>query len=63
MRILHTGDWHLGKYLEGVSRIEEQERFLEDFVDLVEEEAIDIVIQQYAQDAGAGGGYGGAICG
>jgi len=32
MRILHTSDWHLGKSLENFSRIEEQEKFLEDFV-------------------------------
>ena len=25
MKILHTSDWHLGKKLEGYSRIEEQE--------------------------------------
>ena len=31
MRIIHTGDWHLGKNLEGMSRLEEQAEFLEDF--------------------------------
>lgn len=44
MRILHTGDWHLGKSIEGYSRMDEQEQFLEDFVRLVEEEEIDLVI-------------------
>ncbi|MBI9015155.1 MAG: exonuclease subunit SbcD [Clostridiales bacterium] len=44
MRLLHTGDWHLGKQLEGVSRIEEQEKFLEDFKLIIEEEAIDVVM-------------------
>lgn len=44
MRILHTGDWHLGKNLEGKSRLEEQEKFLEDFVKIVEEEAVDLII-------------------
>lgn len=44
MRILHTSDWHLGKTLEGFSRIEEQERFLKEFAEVVEEKAIDIVI-------------------
>lgn len=44
MRILHTGDWHLGKNLEGQSRMDEQEEFLRDFVDLVEENNIDLVI-------------------
>ena len=44
MRILHTGDWHLGKNLEGHSRLEEQEKFLKDFVTIVEEQNIDLVI-------------------
>lgn len=44
MKILHTGDWHLGKYLEGSSRLQEQERFLEDFVKIVEDNEIDLVM-------------------
>lgn len=44
MRILHTGDWHLGKNLEGHSRLEEQEEFLVDFVDIVKKNNIDLVI-------------------
>jgi len=44
MRILHTSDWHLGKSLENFSRIEEQEKFLEDFVQMVEENNVDLVI-------------------
>lgn len=44
MRILHTGDWHLGKSLEGQSRMDEQEEFLNDFVKIVEENNIDMVI-------------------
>lgn len=44
MRILHTGDWHLGKNLEGQSRMGEQEAFLNDFIDIVEENNIDLVI-------------------
>ncbi|HAR86985.1 MAG TPA: exonuclease SbcCD subunit D [Clostridium sp.] len=44
MRILHTGDWHLGKNLEGQSRMDEQEEFLKDFVNIVEENNIDLVI-------------------
>lgn len=44
MRILHTADWHLGKNLEGVSRLEEQALFLNDFIKIVEEEKIDLVI-------------------
>ncbi|TCO74935.1 metallophosphoesterase family protein [Marinisporobacter balticus] len=44
MRILHTSDWHLGKNLENVSRIDEQEKFIDDFVEIVEENNIDMVI-------------------
>ncbi|MDP4179353.1 MAG: exonuclease SbcCD subunit D [Bacillota bacterium] len=44
MRILHTSDWHLGKNLEGYSRMDEQEKFLEDFSLLVDEKNIDMVI-------------------
>lgn len=44
MKILHTGDWHLGKYLEGSSRLEEQEQFIEDFIGIVEENNTQMVI-------------------
>lgn len=44
MRILHTADWHLGKNLEGFSRMDEQEQFLKDFVKLVKEKNVDLVI-------------------
>jgi len=44
LRILHTGDWHLGKNLEGASRMDEQELFLNDFVDIVEKNKVDLVI-------------------
>ena len=44
MRILHTGDWHLGKSLEGKSRMDEQEMFLKDFEKIVDENNIDLVI-------------------
>ncbi len=44
MKILHTGDWHLGKNLEGHSRLQEQEAFLQDFIKIVEEQNIDLVI-------------------
>lgn len=44
MRILHTSDWHLGKNLEGFSRLEEQEKFIEDFVEIVKDNDVDLVI-------------------
>ncbi len=44
MRILHTADWHLGKTIEGRSRIEEQRAFLADFAEIAEREEADLVI-------------------
>lgn len=44
MRILHTSDWHLGKNLEGFSRMDEQELFLNDLVELVKEKNVDVII-------------------
>lgn len=44
MRILHTSDWHLGKNLEGHSRMEEQELFLKDFINIVQENHVDLII-------------------
>jgi len=44
MRILHTADWHLGRSLEGRSRLTEQAQFLDELVKIVEEEKIDVVL-------------------
>jgi len=44
MRILHTADWHLGRTLEGRSRLDEQAQFLDELCALAEEEAIDLVL-------------------
>ena len=44
MKFIHTSDWHIGKNLEGHSRLEEQEKFCDDFVKIVEENNIDMVI-------------------
>lgn len=44
MRILHTADWHLGKSLEKRSRIDEQRKFLDDFIEIAKENDIDLVI-------------------
>ncbi len=44
MRILHTSDWHLGKPLEQINRIEEQREFIYSLSKIVEEEQIDIVL-------------------
>lgn len=44
MRILHTSDWHLGKTLEGYSRLEEQEMFLDELTQIVEEKNVDLIL-------------------
>ncbi len=44
MKIIHTSDWHIGKNLNGFSRIEEQKKFIDDFVNIVEENSVDIVV-------------------
>ena len=44
MKILHTSDWHLGKYLEGESRLDEQEEFLKDLITLSKEEDTQLII-------------------
>ncbi len=44
MRILHTSDWHLGKYLEGYSRLDEQEQMIGEMVDIVNRESVDLVL-------------------
>ncbi|WP_432666126.1 exonuclease SbcCD subunit D [Wukongibacter baidiensis] len=44
MRILHTSDWHLGKHLENQSRLDEQEKIIEDIIEIADEKEIDLVI-------------------
>ena len=44
MRIIHTADWHIGKSLDGFSRLEEQKKFLDFFVIQVERISPDIII-------------------
>lgn len=44
MRILHTGDWHFGKTLEGRSRLKEQEQFVDELVRLADEEKADAIL-------------------
>lgn len=44
MRILHTADWHLGRTLEGRSRQEEHEAFVDELCAMVREERIDLVL-------------------
>ena len=44
MKIIHTADWHLGKNIEGHSRLPEQELFLKDFVQICEREQADLIL-------------------
>ncbi|WP_250277696.1 metallophosphoesterase family protein [[Clostridium] colinum] len=44
MKILHTSDWHLGKYLDKYSRIEEQEKFIQELEKICDKEQIDLII-------------------
>lgn len=44
MRLIHTGDWHLGRYLHGVSLVEDQAWWLERFVALVDDARPDAII-------------------
>lgn len=44
MNILHTSDLHLGKSLEGVSRLFEQERFFDELINICDTEEIDIIL-------------------
>lgn len=44
MRILHTGDWHFGKTLEGRSRLREQEDFVDELVRIANEQQADMIL-------------------
>jgi DNA repair protein SbcD/Mre11 len=44
MRLLHTGDWHLGRTLEGRSRHSEQEKVLDEMCQIADEEQVDAVL-------------------
>lgn len=44
MRILHTGDWHLGRTLLGADLLEHQAVFLDWLVELVQDRSVDLVV-------------------
>lgn len=44
MRILHTSDWHLGRTIEGESRFKEQQDFIDEIINILEEQKIDLVL-------------------
>lgn len=44
MKIIHTGDWHIGKVVNDFSMIEDQRFYLEKLVELIKEEKPDVFI-------------------
>lgn len=44
MKILHTGDWHIGKLVHGVHMTEDQRFILENLVKLLKEEEVEVLI-------------------
>ncbi|MFJ3384291.1 MULTISPECIES: exonuclease SbcCD subunit D [unclassified Curtobacterium] len=44
MRILHTGDWHLGRTLLGADLLEHQAAFLDHLVGVVVQRSVDLVV-------------------
>ncbi len=44
MRLIHTADWHLGRTLEGRSRLAEQADFLDELADIAAEEQADAIL-------------------
>lgn len=44
VRLLHTADWHVGKTLKGVSRIDEQEQVLREIVRIARAQEVDAVL-------------------
>ena len=50
MRILHTGDWHLGRTLEGRSRLIEQEAFLDELEFTLNKKVIDSAFALFDKD-------------
>jgi DNA repair protein SbcD/Mre11 len=44
VKILHTSDWHVGKLLRGMSRLDEHRAVLAEIVDLARAEQVDIVV-------------------
>lgn len=44
MRLLHTADWHVGKTLKGVSRLDEQRQVLGEIVRIAREQEVDAVL-------------------
>ena len=44
MKILHTADWHIGRQFHNVSLLEDQRHVLAQIIDLLKQEAVDVMI-------------------
>ncbi len=44
MKILHTSDWHVGKQLRGMSRLDEHRAVLAEITEIARAEAVDVVL-------------------
>lgn len=44
MRILHTSDWHLGRMLENINRLDEQKQFIDELCYIADNGDIDLVL-------------------
>ena len=44
VRILHTSDWHLGRSFHGVGMLDAQAAFVDHLLDVVDSEAVDLVV-------------------
>ncbi|MDF1616107.1 exonuclease SbcCD subunit D [Petrocella sp. FN5] len=44
MKILHTGDWHIGKLVHGIHMTEDQRYLLDQLMDLIKQEKPDVMI-------------------
>lgn len=44
MKLLHTGDWHVGKQIRGCSRTSEHRAVLDEIVTVAEREEVDLVV-------------------
>lgn len=44
MKILHTADWHLGKWVQGVSMTEDQRHVMQQLIELIKTEKPDVVV-------------------
>lgn len=44
MRFIHTADWHIGKVINEVSMIENQEKFLDDLIEIIKTQKVDALV-------------------